>query len=109
MKRLLQLFISTLCSVHLQAQSSAQFEFITNDPVGIGFNDNTAASTLSPQALGNNPGTTVGELRRNVLEAAGARWSQFLNSEVPIIVDVDFEDLGGSSGGGIALAGASAT
>lgn len=95
--------------MHLLAQSSAQFEFITNDPVGIGFNDNTSASTLSPQALGNNPGTTVGELRRNVLEAAGARWSQFLNSEVPIIVDVDFEDLGGSSGGGISLAGASAT
>lgn len=109
MKRLLQLFISTLCLVHLQAQSPAQFEFITNDPVGIGFNDNTAASTLSPQALGNNPGTTVGELRRNVLEAAGARWSQFLNSQVPILVDVDFEDLGGSSGGGISLAGASAT
>lgn len=101
MKRLLQLFISTLCSVHLQAQSPAQFEFITNDPAGIGFNDNTAASTLSAQALGNNPGSTIGELRRNVLEAAGARWSQFLNSQVPILVDVDFEDLGGSSGGGI--------
>lgn len=95
--------------MQLQAQSPAQFEFITNDPAGVGFNDNTAASTLSAQALGNNPGTTVGELRRKVLEAAGARWSQFLNSQVPILVDVDFEDLGGSSGGGIALAGASAT
>ena len=109
MKLLPQLFISTLCLVQLQAQSPAQFVFITNDPVGGGFNDNTAASTLSAQALGNNPGTTVGELRRNVLEAAGARWSQFLNSQVPILVDVDFDDLGGSSGGGIALAGASAT
>ena len=109
MKRLLQLFISTLCVVQLEAQSPAQFVFITNDPAGVGFNDNTAASTLSAQALGNNPGTTVGELRRKVLEAAGARWSQFLNSQVPILVDVDFEDLGGSSGGGIALAGASAT
>jgi hypothetical protein len=95
--------------VQLQAQSPAQFEFITNDPAGVGFNDNTTAATLSAQALGNNPGTTVGELRRKVLEAAGARWSQFLNSQVPIIVDVEFEDLGGSSGGGIALAGASAT
>lgn len=109
MKLLPQLLISTLCLVHLKAQSPAQFAFITNDPVGGGFNDNTAASTLSAQALGNNPGTTVGELRRNVLEAAGARWSQFLNSQVPILVDVDFEDLGGSSGGGIALASASAT
>tara|TARA_B110000196_G_scaffold137531_1_gene119188 strand:+ start:989 stop:2779 length:1791 start_codon:yes stop_codon:yes gene_type:complete len=108
-KLLPQLFISTLCLVQLQAQSPAQFVFITNDPVGGGFNDNTAASTLSAQALGNNPGPTVGELRRNVLEAAGARWSQFLNSQVPILVDVDFDDLGGSSGGGIALAGASAT
>ena len=95
--------------MQLEAQSPAQFVFITNDPAGVGFNDNTAASTLSAQALGNNPGTTVGELRRKVLEAAGARWSQFLNSQVPILVDVDFEDLGGSSGGGIALAGASAT
>ena len=109
MKRLLQLFISTLCVVQLQAQSPAQFVFITNDPTGVGFNDNTAASTLSAQALGNNPGTTLGELRRKVLEAAGPRWSQFLNSEFPILVDVDFEDHGGSSGGGIDLAGASAT
>jgi hypothetical protein len=109
MKILLQLFISSLCIVHLQAQSPAQFVFITNDPTGVGFNDNTAASTLSVQVLGNNPGNTVGELRRNVLEAAGARWSQFLNSQIPILVDVDFEDLGGSSAGGIALAGASAS
>jgi hypothetical protein len=109
MKILLQLFISSLCIVHLQAQSPAQFVFITNDPTGVGFNDYTAASTLSAQALGNNPGNTVGELRRNVLEAAGARWSQFLNSQIPILVDVDFEDLGGSSAGGIALAGASAS
>lgn len=109
MKILLQLFISSLCLVHLQAQSPAQFVFITNDPAGVGFNDNTAAATLSAQALGNNPGTTIGELRRNVLEAAGARWSQFLNSQIPILVDVDFEDLGGSSVDGITLAGASAT
>lgn len=109
MKILLQLFIGSLCLVHLQAQSPAQFVFITNDPAGVGFNDNTAAATLSAQALGNNPGTTIGELRRNVLEAAGARWSQFLNSQIPILVDVDFEDLGGSSGSGINLAGASAT
>lgn len=109
MKILLQLFISSLCLVHLQAQSPAQFVFITNDPAGVGFNDNTAAATLSAQALGNNPGTTIGELRRKVLEAAGARWSQFLNSQIPVLVDVDFEDLGGSSAGGITLAGASAT
>ena len=109
MKIFLQLFLSTLCLIHLQAQTPAQFVFITNDPTGVGFNDNTAASTLSAQALGNNLGTTVGELRRNVLEAAGARWSQFLNSQIPILVDVDFEDLGGSSAGGIVLAGASAS
>jgi hypothetical protein len=108
-KIFLQLFLSTLCLIHLQAQTPAQFVFITNDPTGVGFNDNTAASTLSAQALGNNLGTTVGELRRNVLEAAGARWSQFLNSQIPILVDVDFEDLGGSSAGGIVLAGASAS
>jgi hypothetical protein len=95
--------------VQLQAQSPAQFVFITNDTAGVGFNDNTAASTLSAQALGNNLGATVGEVRRNVLEAAGARWSQFLNSQVSISVDVDFEDLGGSSGDAIALAAASAT
>lgn len=109
MKIFLQLFLSTLCLIHLQAQTPAQFVFITNDPTGVGFNDNTAASTLSAQVLGNNPGTTVGELRRNVLEAAGARWSQFLNSQIPILVDVDFEDLGGSGAGGIVLAGASAS
>lgn len=93
----------------LCAQAPAEFEFVTNDPAGVGFNDNTLASSLSAQAVGNNSGATIGELRLNVLQAAAARWSQFLLSDVPIVVDVDFEDLGGSSGGGIALAGASAT
>ncbi|MGJ8678664.1 MAG: PA domain-containing protein [Akkermansiaceae bacterium] len=96
-----------MISVH--AQSPVQFQFITNDPDGIGFNDNTPASSLSAEARGNNPGSTIGELRLNVLEAAGGRWAQFLNSNVPVLVDVDFEDLGGSSGGGIALASAGAT
>lgn len=88
--------------------SPATFSFQAQDAPGEGFNDPTPASSLEPRIVGNNSGATLGELRRNVLVAAGERWSQFLRSNIPIIVSVEFEDQGGSEGGSITLAGASA-
>lgn len=86
----------------------ATFDFRSLDAPGEGFNDDTPTSSLEARIVGDNPGQTIGELRENVLVAAGERWSRFLRSVVPIVVDVDFEDLGGSDGGSITLAGASA-
>ena len=100
-----------LLSVTAQAQAqtqpqSATFVFTSTDPAGEGFNDNTPREEIASNLLGNNPGATLGEIRQNVLAAAADRWSALLLSDVPIEVDVDFEDFGGSSAGGITLAGA---
>ena len=86
---------------------SAIFEFISVDSNTEGFNDPTPRDEIESELIGNNPGLTLGEIRRNVLVQAGIRWSNFLLSDVPIRVEVDFDDLGPSSGGSISLAGAS--
>ena len=107
MKSRLTLLLLVLVGAPIGAQTqSAIFNFTSNDPAGEGFNDNTPRSELDPAIIGTNPGQTLGELRRNVLEQAGLRWSNLLLSDVPIEVDVDFQDFGGVSGGTITLAGA---
>lgn len=93
----------TLCSFS-QSQNPAVFQFISVDPAGVGFDDNTPVSSIPAANVGNNPGQTLGELRSNVLEAAAERWSTFLCSDVPIVVNVDFEDFNNTT----TLAGASA-
>ncbi len=97
----------------LNAQSQAVFVFESNDPAGTGFNDATRTEDIPIvesgllDIVGDNPGATLGELRLNVLRAAGDAWAQFLLSDVPIEVDVAFLDQGGLSGGSITLASAS--
>ena len=106
----LLIFSSALASLPLGAQTqSAVFQFISTDPAGEGFSDPTPRSQIDSRILGDNPGTTLGELRQNVLIQAGLRWANLLLSDVPIEVEVDYEDLGGSSGGSITLAGAGNT
>jgi len=106
----LNLMVLCLVPFSLRAQSQgAVFEFISSDPIGTGFDDQTPASSLNQSIVGDNPGATLGELRENVLVEAGNRWSKFLLSDVPIEVDVDFQDFGGSSGGSITLAAAGAS
>ena len=97
----------TLLPIGAQTQS-AVFQFVSTDPAGEGFNDNTPRSQVDRTIIGDNPGATLGEMRQNVLTQAGLRWSAFLLSDVPIEVDVDYEDAGGSNGGGITLAFAGA-
>ena len=110
MKSGLTLLSLVLAASQLCAQTqSATFDFISTDPAGEGFNDPTPRSDFEEIILGDNPGTTLGELRRNVLTAAGLRWSNLLLSDVPIRVEVDYDDFGGTSGGSITLAGATNT
>lgn len=104
----ISLFAGSVSAQVSQNIDFATFDFRSLDASGEGFNDETPTSELEAAIVGNNPGNTLGELRRNVLEASGERWSQFLRSDVPIIVDVDFEDFGGVEGGSITLAGATA-
>ena len=41
--------------------------------------------------FGENPGTTLGELRRNVYELAASQWAAEINSDVPITVQAKFD------------------
>ena len=102
--------LATLATLPLSAQTqNASFNFISTDPPGEGFSDPTPRSEFDAAILGDNPGQTLGELRQNVLEQAGLRWANLLLSDVPIQVEVDYEDFGGSSGGSITLAAAGNT
>ena len=114
----MRLFFYFVCTalgltLGLNAQSQAVFVFESNDPAGTGFNDATRTEDIPIvqsgllDIVGDNPGATLGELRLNVLRAAGDAWAQFLLSDVPIEVDVAFLDQGGFSGGRITLASAS--
>ena len=89
--------VSALLFTELFGQGPAIFTFIPLDPAGEGFDDQTPVSELNANVIGNNTGTTLGDLRRNVLEAAGERWGEFLNSDVPIRVSIDFEDFNNST------------
>src|SRR5687768_13189463 len=61
---------------------------VNNDAAGVGLNDTTPA-----QPVGGNPGTTVGEQRLNVFQAAAARWSAMLDTNVDIRVQSSFAPL----------------
>lgn len=100
--------ISTFTNIASAQSGHAVFNFASSDPAGEGFNDQTPTSSLDPIIIGDNPGTTLGDLRENVLIEAGNRWSRVLLSDVVIEVDVDYQDFGGSNGGSITLAAAGA-
>ncbi len=94
-------FWGCLCSV-----SAAEFIFVYTDSPGFGFNDARAVAPI-PGERGNE-GTTLGQQRRIVLEAAAARWARHLQSTVPIRLEANFEALPCSAGSGV-LAQASGT
>ncbi len=61
---------------------------VNSDGPGIGLNDPTPA-----QPVGGNPGTTVGQQRMNVFQAAAARWATMLDTNVDILVQSSFAPL----------------
>jgi len=58
---------------------------------GVGFDDATLSSSI-PNQQGNNPGTTLGEMRMNLFQEAAQVWADILNSNVDITVAALFED-----------------
>lgn len=92
------LLTASLASLPTQMALAATFVLQNADGNGFGLNDNTTASPV-----GGNLGTTVGQQRQNVVTEAGRIWGQYLVSDVPIVLRVEFESLDGSS-----LAGAAA-
>ena len=70
---------------------AATFVIQNNDGAGEGFNDPNPP--VHANQKGNNPGTTLGELRLNLFQAAADRWGELLNSDVSITVGAQFNDL----------------
>lgn len=91
MKRLLVALASLLIGLEPKAaQARAVFEVIEH---GAGFDDETPV-----EPLGGNEGTTLGEQRHLALEYALELWSRYLDSPVPIEVDVEFSSMGCGEG-----------
>jgi hypothetical protein len=90
----------TLLLLPLKVSALARFELVTR---GRGFLDQTAVDPV-----GGNTGRTLGEQRKHALQATLARWGKHLDSAVPIVVEVRFEDLGCGQNGAV-LAQASPT
>lgn len=64
---------------------------IQNDDLpNVGFNDTNLPG--NPAQKGNNPGTTLGQMRTNLFEAAAAVWAGILNSNVTITVGASFNE-----------------
>lgn len=66
------------------------------DAAGEGFND---TSPVAPVA--GNSGTTLGQQRLNVFQAAADYWETKLDSDVEIIIDADMSPLSCNSSGGV--------
>ncbi len=68
--------------------SAANFVIVNNDGAGEGLNDPTPVSPV-----GGNSGTTLGEQRLNVLQAAGDVWAALIESSVDIKVNAEFNSI----------------
>ena len=78
----------------------ATFEIDVIDGDGEGFNDPTPVDPV-----GGNDATTVGAQRLAVLEHAASLWGALLDSEVPIVIEASFDELGCTEQGGVAAVG----
>jgi len=84
--------LTFVMSVIFATQASAATFFIQNDDdPNEGFND--PLPPTNPNQKGNNPGTTLGEMRLNVFQAAADVWGEILNSNVTITVGANFAEL----------------
>ena len=76
------------CFVGARAYAAATIVIVNNDAAGVGFNDPTPVAPV-----GGNPGTTLGQQRLNVFQAAANVWGANLTSAVTIRVLSSWEPL----------------
>jgi hypothetical protein len=86
-KKLLTFVMTAIFS--MQA-SAATFVIQNDDDPNEGFNDPLPPTNANQK--GNNPGTTLGEMRMNVFQAAADVWGEILNSNITITVGASFEE-----------------
>ena len=87
MRRLLVLPILLLAATSAFA---GRVIIINTDPAGVGFNDPTPVAPV-----GGNNGTTLGQQRLNVFEAAADRWTATLDIKVDVRVEASFAPIAG--------------
>lgn len=70
---------------------AATFVISVADGAGEGFND--PAAPAHANQIGNNPGSTLGQLRLNVFNAAAQVWGNLLSSNITITISAQFNAL----------------
>src|SRR5436309_9290663 len=68
--------------------AAATITIVNKNAPGVGFNDPTPVAPVD-----GNPGTTLGQQRLNVFQAAASVWGATLDSNVPIQIIATFEPL----------------
>jgi len=81
--------LALLATTASTSVSSQMIDIIYLDEANFGFNDNSAAAPPP-----GNPGQTLGEQRRAVLERAVDIWTTRLDSNAVVRLEVSFDDLG---------------
>ena len=86
-----KILLTFVMTVIFATQASAATLVIQNDDdPNEGFNE--PLPPTNPNQKGNNPGTTLGEMRLNVFQAAADVWGEILNSNITITVGASFEE-----------------
>lgn len=86
-----RLFVFTLLVTCSIPAWSATVVIQNADGPGEGLNDPNPPANANQK--GNNPGTTLGQMRMNVLQAAGDVWGSKLGGTVTIVINAEFNDL----------------
>lgn len=90
MRRAFLILVSLLaCSAFA---GTGKLTIVSSDRPGVGFNDPTPA-----EPVGGNPGTTLGQQRLNVFNAAAEGWRKFIDTDVDIIIAANFAPIAGCS------------
>lgn len=88
--------------------NAATFQIQSADDPGEGFNDPNPPANANQK--GDNPGTTLGQMRLNVFEAAAEVWGDILQSNQTITVSAKFDELEcGENSGTLGSAGATSS
>ncbi len=85
------LVLTVVNALFLVQAFGAMFSLNYTDDSGFGFYDETQVV-----AVGGNDGNTLGQQRRNALEKATDILGQYLESDVNIVIEANFQALGGS-------------
>lgn len=99
MRRLILVLFLLVAALHASA-GTGKIVIVNIDLPGVGLNDPTPV-----QPVGGNNGTTRGQQRLNVFEAAAARWSTMLDTNIDIVVEASFDSLPCDNGAVLAQAG----